>query len=353
MTPLQTFSLSIWREWRARWPVFALAAACALLPAVLPERQAGGWALFALLLVLPALVCFSAAGGSAAPDAFWRGLGGPAWARSNGATVVHLLAFVPPIMALSRVDPPGEGGVPIYFGVLLALYGATRAARALSSGVPVLLGPILVSAGFIGWSLLSARLDLHQAEVSVAPRGAVLGVLGLLGAIWLDARFGAWSAGLRRGTVAAALGLGLGAPALGAVSELGIGWLGSPGSRVLDFDATRVLRAHWRGEGKLNRAWFTLETSGRTLDLGQAEWAALGPGETWVVSRGRWEGETVRDGSLELPSRRDGWRRREPPTSASPPASPQRRSRLPRFVTPAAGPPATGAAGVPCRGEAP
>lgn len=301
MTAKRTFLLSMWREWHARWGIFVLAVACSVGSLAVPARWVEGWSLFVLTMVLPGFAALAAAGGGRAADPFWRGLGGPSWARWAGGRAVHLLGIGLPMGILGVEVVPS---LPAYFALVLALYGPLTAARALTSGIAVLLGPVVALGVVAGGAGIGWALQLWEVEDALLARLVAVGAVSLALAPWLDARFGPWGASVQRGAGRAIVGVVALVLSGGATFELVAGSFLDSGAYVQDFDAERVLRVRWRGTGWLARAWVTLEADGAERDLGPGFDGALGPHGAWSVARGSvaWVGHHLEatGGSLEL-----------------------------------------------------
>jgi hypothetical protein len=260
MNTALTFRLAVWREWRARRALFVVAGGCIGVGRLLPERGATVWDTFALWWLLPALLLLAASGGSAAPDSFWRGLGGSAWARAAGTTAIHLVGFGLPMLALGlgywAGDPRGFGN---YLALLLAGYGSIRVARAVTSGIPVLLGPLVAWGLQVpGW-LVYLPPWAHGAHPW---RLAGLGCLGIVLAPWLDARFGAWGAAVGRGVRRRLALIAVLALVGNCAAKRTARALSDSGVTIADFDAHHVLRLRWPGHARIAKASATLEESG-------------------------------------------------------------------------------------------
>lgn len=161
MTAWHTFRLAAWREARTRWWVHLVAPGLALAHFVLYVRLDLTSFFAGFIVPMAALVATRGAGPA---DAFWRGLGGPGWARVAGSAVVSL----PPLAAAWAVNQAPSVG---WMGVL---WGAVTVARTFVAGPALLAAPLiaLVAAGFVGillpgsWEFLAVPGALALAMVA-------------------------------------------------------------------------------------------------------------------------------------------------------------------------------------------
>jgi len=211
VSPWLTARLAAWRELRARWPLLLLGPGFWALGQTIPVRSRPGWDLFLLALLLPGLSLLLAGRGSAASDRWWRGLGGPAWARLLG----QLGAQLPPLvftagMAWMRLATDG-GGLNVGRGVLgsavpnhvlilalPALYFVGLAARGLRAGFPLLAGPMLAALMLAASMLANDWLRLLPTWLGLSMRLGLLALFGLFFALRWEARLGPWGAAVRR-----------------------------------------------------------------------------------------------------------------------------------------------------------
>lgn len=178
MTATATARLSVWREVSSRWLVFAL------LPGLLPLGRlfnnavdASSWLYFLFMTVAPLVCILAAAGGRAESDAFWRGLGGPAWARQLGRQAVHLVLVGGAIVALhlelqvqleilSQYGKNPSEFEPLTLFIYPALYASVAAARTRLSGLSLIVGP-LAGLVVIGAGLFSSSIWMHDWSLSM------------------------------------------------------------------------------------------------------------------------------------------------------------------------------------------
>lgn len=295
MTPWLAIRLELWREVRARWGLLLLAPAALLVGEIVPDTYRAAWSGFALERMLPLLAMLLAARTGGKADAFWRGLRGPAWARVAAFTGLHLAVLLGCAgIVWLRLATYGEGTLsqalrakgqiidPLELtALILAAYGVTAAARALVSGVAVILAPILAGLilGFTLW--VSHYLQLWPLWGSIPYRMLLLGMAGLALAWWWERRFGAWGAAVKRH------GPWQGAAALLAFLLLNVGGeavtrspcLANTRIEGVSPDGRRVLRiASWKGWNTHGgRAWLWEDGQERLLPYLGVEDASLGP----------------------------------------------------------------------------
>jgi hypothetical protein len=177
-----TFRLAAWRELWGRWPLHVVAPVLAAIGALFPDE------LFLkgfILLLLSGVVGVIASGGRVAADAFWRGLGGPGWARLAGAMAVQ----VPPLVFAVAVLEGRTSAV-----VLCVLYTSVLLARTLGGGLLLLFLPLGTIVVILVLWLLSLWL-LFRGEGVFFGWSAAASLLAVVGALRAEHR----GEGARRG----------------------------------------------------------------------------------------------------------------------------------------------------------
>ena len=208
MSALTTARLSAWRELSSRWMVLVLLPALLPIGLLLNDDTGHAWNTFLALMIAPVLCVLAAAGGKAESDAFWRGLGGAAWARQLGRQLVHLVLIGGAIMVLffelskepDMWDTLGHSAVLVY----LALYAATAAARTRVSGLALIAGP-LAALVIIGTGMGSSIFWMRDWSLPLAWMVRLAGFTAA--ALVLSYRWertaGLWSSAVSRGRILA------------------------------------------------------------------------------------------------------------------------------------------------------
>ncbi len=271
MGALTAARLAAWRELRARWPLLLAGPALWAFGAAVPDYYRAGWDAFLLVLLLPVLCGLLAVRGGAAADNWWRGLGGPGWARLAGTAAVQLpplvftagMAQLRLVLAGSSIMGGELSDYVIHF-VLVAVYAVGLASRSLCAGLPTLAGFLGASLALAAGLVASSWLRLLPYELGLALRLGLLALGGLaLAAVW-EGRLGPWGAAVRRhGRWAGPLALLVFALlCVGGEAALRIPHRGSiySGDIILAEDGSRVLRITSRG-----RAWLWQDGRDRLL----------------------------------------------------------------------------------------
>ena len=223
MNALLTARLAAWREVHARWPLFLIAPLLLVLTAPRKEEVRDAVGMFVLFVMLPPLTVYLAARPGAKADAFWRGLGGPAWASLAGSVGLHGAVLVTTALAAMPAWKGGLGGSahPEVFALILAiplaflvLYATTAAARAFSGGGVVIAGVIVGVAVLVAGTVLSFSIWKWSPALTLLVRTLLLVVVSGALAVYGETFFGAWGGAVRRratavGMLAVALVLGV------------------------------------------------------------------------------------------------------------------------------------------------
>ncbi len=244
MTALTTARLSAWRELSSRWMVFALLPGLLPLGRLFDEVAALSWLMFLAMTVAPLVCVLAAAGGRPEPDAFWRGLGGPAWARQLGRQAVHLVLLGGAITALLIELLPGEimdarslTVAPQLFLVYPALYASVAAARTRLSGLTLIAGP-LAGLAIIGVGMLSSLFWMHDWSMSfgLLVRTAGFTAVALVLSYRWERTAGVWGGAVSRGRVLTPVAC------VGAllVTSVGVEWVWSRGVLPPDYVSVDV-----------------------------------------------------------------------------------------------------------------
>lgn len=207
MNAATTMRLAVWRELRSRWPLLLAGPLMLLLPPLLPgDWETGGW-MFLTVVFWPLWTAALAGGANAAPDPFWRGLGGPEWARLLGGALVHLVVLslgIVPYIGMHRHLPEWQTSewLPDLLaaaGILWVLYASVFTARRLGAGLGVLSGPGVV-AGVVGLcALLSAQIQHWPMPWGALVHAGLALLVGLVATLHIALRTTARHVGLDRG----------------------------------------------------------------------------------------------------------------------------------------------------------
>ena len=304
MTALRTVGLAAWRELFRGWPIYLLVPAFLLAGQGMQDPIATAWWMFTAALILPTVCAVTAASGSGTADAFWRGLGGPAWARLLGRQLVHAIyitlssaAVLSNLVEVDLIEGQLTASDPeVLLLGLLALYGAiytsTAAARTRLSGMALLAGP-LVAGTSIGVSVAAGNwlYGDWSEPFSLLARTVAFSAVSLWAAYRWESRMGVWGAAIQRERWAHLAGLfaivgGLiGAEGLWSLGVLPPGYVGA---QIAPDASVAVFRNDLRLSGE-SRVWLWTPDSGLHRMPGEPVTDVLaGPsGAVVTVSPGR------------------------------------------------------------------
>ena len=202
MSALTTARLSAWRELSSRWMVLVL------LPMLLPigllfnDAINQAWQTFLAIMVAPMVCVLAAAGGRAESDTFWRGLGGPAWARQLGRQAVHLVMVGCAIAVLLFELSNGPvlwrtiySSSDLFLSIALIYPARTRI-----SGIALIAGP-LAALVIVGTGMLTSIFWMRDWSL---PLGMTMRLSGFTAAALVasyrwERTAGLWSSAVGRG----------------------------------------------------------------------------------------------------------------------------------------------------------
>jgi len=199
MTATTTFRLALWREWRGRWALHGIAPALAAMLWALPDARVDGFGKWCLIVALILLLPAAAARGSATPDTFWRGLGGPWWARLAGTAAAALapLALLGTVLLHPGVVVEREQFLA-YALAAAYLWITLWAARSATSGLRVVIGPALAAGVVAGAAWAAERLQIWPFWQAALVAASMVAVIAVAFGVWTERTQGTWGIAVRR-----------------------------------------------------------------------------------------------------------------------------------------------------------